>query len=132
MQVTGERDGCPGLVPLSYFQSLWDHLVPAGMAKLFLTIHEGDILSGALCFKINDKAWYVYGASSNDKRNVMPNYAMQWAMIAWAQETGCTWYDFRGVSPRRRQEGENVAALEKDDHLQGVLTDLKRASHLLC
>jgi len=119
MQVTGERDGFRPR-PLSYFQTVWDHLVPAGMAKLFLTIHEGDILSGALCFKINDKAWYVYGASSNDKRNVMPNYAMQWEMIAWAQEEGCSWYDFRGVSPRRRQEGEDVADLEKNDHLQGL------------
>ena len=119
MQVTGERDGFRPR-PLSYFQTVWDHLVPVGMAKLFLTIHEGDILSGALCFKINDKAWYVYGASSNDKRNVMPNYAMQWEMIAWAQEEGCSWYDFRGVSPRRRQEGEDVADLEKNDHLQGL------------
>ena len=119
MQVTGERDGFRPR-PLSYFQTVWDHLVPVGMAKLFLTIHEGDILSGALCFKINDKAWYVYGASSNDKRNVMPNYAMQWEMIAWAHEEGCSWYDFRGVSPRRRQEGEDVADLEKNDHLQGL------------
>jgi peptidoglycan pentaglycine glycine transferase (the first glycine) len=119
MQVTGARDGFrPRL--LSYFQTLWDNLVPAGLAKLFLTRYEGQILSGALCFVIGDKAWYVYGASSNEQRNVMPNYAMQWAMIRWAREIGCTWYDFRGVSPRRRNEGEAAAELEKEDHLQGL------------
>ena len=119
MQVTGARDGFRPR-PLSYFQTLWDNLVPAGLAKLFLTRYEGQTLSGALCFVIGDKAWYVYGASSNEQRNVMPNYAMQWAMIRWAREIGCAWYDFRGVSPRRRVEGEAAADLEKEDHLQGL------------
>ena len=119
MQVTGERDGFRPR-PLSYFQTLWDNLVPAGLAKLFLTRYEGQILSGALCFMIGDKAWYVYGASSNEQRNVMPNYAMQWAMIRWAREIGCAWYDFRGVSPRRRTEDEAAADVEKEDHLQGL------------
>ena len=119
MQVTGTRNGFRPR-PLSYFQTLWDNLVPAGMAKLFMTRYQGQILSGALCFIIGDKAWYVYGESSNEHRNVMPNYAMQWAMIRWARESGCVWYDFRGVSPRRRQEGESAAEVEKEDHLQGL------------
>ena len=28
----------------------------------------------------------------------MPNYLLQWSMIQWAVETGCSVYDFRGVS----------------------------------
>ncbi len=119
MQVTGARNGFRPR-PLSYFQTLWDNLVPSGMAKLFMTRYQGQILSGALCFLIGDKAWYVYGESSNEHRNVMPNYAMQWAMIRWAREADCVWYDFRGVSPRRRQEGESAAEMEKEDHLQGL------------
>ncbi len=119
MQITGQRNGFRPR-PLSYFETLWDTLVPAGLAKLFMTRYEGQILSGALCFIIGDKAWYVYGESSNEHRNVMPNYAMQWAMIRWAREAGCSWYDFRGVSPRRRLEGESAAEVEKEDHLQGL------------
>ena len=119
MQVTGQRNGFRPR-PLSYFETLWDNLVPAGLAKLFMTCYEGQILSGALCFRIGDKAWYVYGESSNEHRNVMPNYAMQWGMIKWARELGCSWYDFRGVSPRRRVEGESAADVEKEDHLQGL------------
>ncbi len=119
MQVTGARNGFRPR-PLSYFQTLWDHLVSAGLAKLFLTRYQGQILSGAMCFIIGDKAWYVYGDSSNEHRNVMPTYAMQWAMIRWARDAGCSWYDFRGVSPRRRLEGESAADVEKEDHLQGL------------
>ncbi len=117
--ITGERDGYRPY-PLSYLQKVWDALEPTGMAKLFLTRYEGQYLSGAICFAIGDKAWYVFGASGNEHRNVMPNYAMQWAMISWAKSLDCAWYDFRGVSPRRRQEGEAAADLEKDDHLQGL------------
>lgn len=117
--ITGERDGYRPY-PLSYLQKVWDNLQPVGMAKLFLTRYEGQFLSGAICFTIGDKAWYVFGASSNEHRNVMPNYGMQWAMIAWAKSLGCRWYDFRGVSPRRRQEGESAAEVEKEDHLQGL------------
>jgi len=119
MQITGQRDGFRPR-PLSYFQTLWDTLASCGMAKLFLTRYEGQYLSGALCFRIGDKAWYVYGASGNEHRAVMPNYAMQWAMIRWARAAGCAWYDFRGVSPRRRAAGEAAADLEKEDHLQGL------------
>jgi lipid II:glycine glycyltransferase (peptidoglycan interpeptide bridge formation enzyme) len=118
-QITASRDGFRPY-PLSYLQTLWDVLIPNGMAKLFLTRYEGQVLSGAICFTIGDKAWYVFGASSNEHRNVMPNYAMQWAMISWAKSLGCRWYDFRGVSPRRRQEGESAAEAEQDDHLQGL------------
>jgi lipid II:glycine glycyltransferase (peptidoglycan interpeptide bridge formation enzyme) len=28
----------------------------------------------------------------------MPNYLLQWEMIKWAKESGCTLYDFRGIS----------------------------------
>ena len=119
MQTTGARDGFRPR-PLRYFETLWDNLEPQGFLRLFLTRYEGEWLSGALCFAIGDKSWYVYGASSNEHRNVMPNYAMQWAMIRWAHARGCAWYDFRGVSPRRRQEGESAEEVEKEDHLQGL------------
>lgn len=81
-----------------YFEALWEELVEKGLAKLFMAEYEGRYIAGTLAFIFGDKAWYIYGASSNEHRNVMPNYALQWAMIQWAKENGCTMYDFRGVS----------------------------------
>jgi lipid II:glycine glycyltransferase (peptidoglycan interpeptide bridge formation enzyme) len=81
----------------SYFEDLYDFLVPAGLAELFIAEYEGEVISGTLAFVIGDKAWYIYGASSNAHRNVMPNYLIQWEMIRWAKSLGCTMYDFRGV-----------------------------------
>ncbi|HHY42713.1 MAG TPA: aminoacyltransferase [Thermoanaerobacterales bacterium] len=81
-----------------YFETLWDELVEKGLARLFMAEYNGRYVAGTLAFIFGDKAWYIYGASSNQDRNVMPNYALQWEMIKWAKENNCTMYDFRGVS----------------------------------
>lgn len=51
-----------------------------------------------------NKMWYLYGASSNTYRNLMPNHLLQWEMIKWARNHGCTLYDFRGVSGDIRED----------------------------
>lgn len=82
----------------SYYRSMWELLIEPGLGRLFLAEHEGTVLAGTIAFLVGDKAWYVYGASSNTRREVMPNYLLQWNMIKWAAENGCRLYDFRGVS----------------------------------
>lgn len=67
-------------------------------ARLYMAFHEGQPIAGTLAIWFGDKVWYLYGASSNEHRNLMPNYLLQWNMIQWAQEKGCRIYDFRGVS----------------------------------
>jgi lipid II:glycine glycyltransferase (peptidoglycan interpeptide bridge formation enzyme) len=83
---------------LSYFEDLYDTLVPKGYAELFIAEYDGKVVAGTLAMRAGDKVWYVYGASSNTHRNVMPNYLIQWEMICWAKGLGCSLYDFRGVS----------------------------------
>jgi lipid II:glycine glycyltransferase (peptidoglycan interpeptide bridge formation enzyme) len=100
-QTTAARDGFTGY-PLSYFQKLWDALVENGLAKLFLVRHEDRVLSGAISFLLPPQCWYVFGASSNEGRNLMPNHSMQWAMMQWAKENRCTTYDIRGVQDVRQ------------------------------
>jgi lipid II:glycine glycyltransferase (peptidoglycan interpeptide bridge formation enzyme) len=110
-KVTAARDGFTGY-PLSYFHKLWDELIAKGLAKLFLVRHEDKVLSGAISFLLPPQCWYVFGASSNEGRNLMPNHAMQWAMMQWAKEHGCTTYDFRGVHDVRQDP--NYAQFEGD------------------
>ena len=84
--------------PYRYFAEMWDLLAPAGYLKLFMAYYEDRPIAGTLAFLFGDKAWYIYGASSNRDRHVMPNYLLQWTMIQWAKENNCRMYDFRGVS----------------------------------
>lgn len=165
MRVTGKRDGFVTR-PLSYFEEMYDKLVPAGQMKLFLAKYNLDtgiekaektvkditkrqnkeikkyekatdedekqeirtklnqinveliqsqqkrdelvqqkkenpnglIISGAILTVFGDTAWYLYGASDNIYRNLMPNYLLQWEMIHWSKQNGCKMYDFRGIS----------------------------------
>ena len=95
MQVTGERDGF-AVRPKAYFDRLLDAL--GENVRLYGGFYEGKMISGAICTNYAGKACYVYGASDNSDRQVMPNYLMQWEMIRWALATGCRVYDFQGVS----------------------------------
>ncbi|MDS1030365.1 peptidoglycan bridge formation glycyltransferase FemA/FemB family protein [Bacillota bacterium LX-D] len=81
----------------AYFETIWEQLVEKGLAKIFLAEYEQKVIAGTLALLYGDKVWYLYGASSNKYRNVMPNYLLQWTMIKWAKENNCTLYDFRGV-----------------------------------
>lgn len=95
MLTTGVRDGFVTRKP-EYFANMLDNL--GGHCRLYMAFHEGQPIAGTLAIHYGDKVWYLYGASSNEHRNLMPNYLLQWNMIQWAIETGCRVYDFRGVS----------------------------------
>lgn len=95
MKETGERDGFITR-PESYFADLLKYM--GENARLYMALYNGKPVAGTLAIHFGNKVWYLYGASSNQYRNVMPNYLLQWNMIQWAVECGCEIYDFRGVS----------------------------------
>lgn len=83
----------------SYFEKMWDLFITAQNARLFLAEYQKKVIAGTIAFYCGDRVWYLYGASSNQHRNVMPNYLLQWEMIRWAKSLNCTVYDMRGVPP---------------------------------
>ncbi|MDD4803226.1 MAG: peptidoglycan bridge formation glycyltransferase FemA/FemB family protein, partial [Syntrophomonas sp.] len=97
LQETAKRDNFL-IRGYQYFEMIWDQMVENGWAQIFLAEYQDRTISATLALMLGKKVWYLYGASSNDYRNVMPNYLIQWEMIRWAQQQGCTLYDFRGVS----------------------------------
>jgi lipid II:glycine glycyltransferase (peptidoglycan interpeptide bridge formation enzyme) len=96
MQTTGARNAF-GVHAPAYYRLAYDLFVPAGHAALMLAAHEGEPLAGVMVFAAGDTAWYLYGASSDSKRNLMAAYGVQWAAIQWARARGCRWYDLWGV-----------------------------------
>lgn len=97
LQETAQRDGF-AIRPLSYYEAMWDHLVQHNLAQVFLAYQGSTSLAGAICFRLPHRIWYVYGASSNENRNLQAAHLIQWEMIKWAKSLGCKVYDFRGVS----------------------------------
>lgn len=98
---TSDRDGI-ALHAKSYYEDLLLRAKDASNSadvRLYLASHEGTDLAGIITIFLADEAVYLYGASSNEKRNLMPAYALQWQAIKDAKLAGCKRYDFYGIPP---------------------------------
>ncbi len=96
MQVTAERDGF-GIHSPAYYRRAYELFHPDGLCELFMAEFEGQPLAGLMVFASGDRAWYLYGASTNAHRHLMPTYLLQWEAMRWARSRGCQTYDLYGV-----------------------------------
>lgn len=109
LQTTGERDEF-GIHTFDYYLQVWRIFVPRKQARLFLAEYDGQLLAGIFVGLMAKQAIYLYGASSNEQRNLMPNYLLQWEAIRWARSEGATSYDFWGI-PETDDEDESMAGV---------------------
>ncbi len=66
--------------------------------------HDHDILAGAIIVISGHTATFLFGASSNRKRNLMASYAIHWKAIQLARSKGCRIYDLGAVSPSKNPD----------------------------
>ncbi len=103
---TSARDKI-ALHPRSYYSRLFSLAAErraAGLAgspdlRLWIARHEGQALAAIVTLFRGEDAVYLYGASSDEKRNLMPAYALQWAAMRAAKTAGCRRYDLFGIPP---------------------------------
>ncbi|MFD4558850.1 lipid II:glycine glycyltransferase FemX [Streptomyces sp. NPDC058469] len=97
---TAERDHFTPR-PLRYFETMFAALSAEDpdRIKLYLAHHQGDLVAATILVRVGAHAWYSYGASSTEKREVRGSNACQWAMIRDASAAGCDVYDLRGITP---------------------------------
>jgi lipid II:glycine glycyltransferase (peptidoglycan interpeptide bridge formation enzyme) len=96
LQTTGTRDGF-SVHAARYYQAAYALFQPCGQCELFIAEFHGQPLAGVMAFALGQRAWYFYGASSNEERQRMAPYLAQWAAMQWARERGATEYDLWGV-----------------------------------
>lgn len=73
--------------------------VDTPLVQLLVAEHEGDTIASIITLFTKREAVYLYGASSNNKRNLMPAYLLQWNAIQEAKKYGSAEYDFYGMPP---------------------------------
>lgn len=117
MQATGERNAF-GIYDPAYYAGMYAHFAPQH-AALVLAEHEGEALAGVMVFALGAQAWYLYGASSDVKRNLMASYGVQWHAIQWARAQGCTTYDMWGI-PDAEPDQLEAEFETRSDGLWGV------------
>ncbi len=83
---------------LSFHEALWRHCVQPGFGEYLFAEHEGRLLAAIQMLRFGPRAWYMYGASTEEDRHLMPTYLLQWEGICRAWAAGCRCYDMRGVS----------------------------------
>jgi peptidoglycan pentaglycine glycine transferase (the first glycine) len=123
MELTAKRDGF-GIHTRAYYEAAHRLFMPADQGRLLLAEYEGQLLAGLVVLGLGgsgrcDTACYMYGASSDEHRNLMPAYLLQWEAMLWAKEQGCCAYDLWGV-PDEDEATLESEFTQRNDGLWGV------------
>ena len=136
MLVTGGRDGF-GIHSREYYQRAYELLQPKGMAEILVAEYAGKPLAALFVARNGKRAYYLYGASTDEERNRMPAYLLQWEAVKWAKARGCEEYDLWGV-PDEDEETLEANFEKRNDGLWGVYRfkrgfggELKRAAQAM-
>ncbi len=86
--------------PLAYFETMVRALSAEDpdRIRLWFARHEGMLVAATIAIRVGAHAWYSYGASSTEKREVRGSNAVQWAMLRDALAAGADVYDLRGIT----------------------------------
>jgi lipid II:glycine glycyltransferase (peptidoglycan interpeptide bridge formation enzyme) len=109
---TAQRDDF-GIHAPEYYRDAFQLFAPQH-ATLLIAEYVGRPLAAAFITAFGETGAYLYGASSNEERNRMPAYAVQWAAMRWAKERGCTQYDLWGIPDAEEGQLEAEFTERKD------------------
>jgi len=97
----------------SYYHNMYRQLVPTDFMELFIAELEGRIIAANLIVSFGDTVTYLHGASSDEHREVMAPYLLQWRQIQEAKKRGFRHYDFWGVAPTGTDTRHNWAGITR-------------------
>lgn len=105
---TAKRDGFE-IRHKQYFEKLFEIFGPNEIAELWLAKYNGETIAAVIATFYEGAACYIYGASSNEFRNLMAPYLLHWQVIRRAKEKDCQSYDLLAIAPailaESRREG---------------------------
>ena len=114
---TNARDGNSSHAK-SYYQdlimrsaALREEGLDVPVVSLYIAEHEEDEIAAIMTLFSHDEAIYLYGASSNKKRNLMPNHLLQWTAMKDAKAYGSKVYDMYGMPPEGKDENHPMHGL---------------------
>lgn len=104
-KTTSQRDGI-AIHQKSYYQDLLERGKNPSPNKespvsvdMYIASYQGEPLASIITLFAGKEAVYLYGASSNNHRNLMPAYLLQWKAMEDARAAGCQVYDMYGIPP---------------------------------
>jgi lipid II:glycine glycyltransferase (peptidoglycan interpeptide bridge formation enzyme) len=100
LEETARRDGI-AIHSRDYYGALFAQAENDARAeiRLYIAAYGGEDLAAIITLFRGEDAVYLYGASSDSKRNLMAPYLLQWTAIRDARDFGCKRYDLFGIPP---------------------------------
>lgn len=80
----------------SYFETLFNSYSKDEL-RIYLAKHENDFLAAAIALNYGGCVYYLYGATSDLKRELKASYVVQLEMIRWGLEKKCKTYNLGGL-----------------------------------
>ena len=118
MEDTSLRDGF-AIHSQAYYEAAHRLFVPDGRGSLLLAEYAGRLLAGLVVAALGNIACYLYGASADKGRELMPSYLLQWEAMLWARGRGSRAYDLWGV-PDEDEPALEAGFAQRSDGLWGV------------
>jgi lipid II:glycine glycyltransferase (peptidoglycan interpeptide bridge formation enzyme) len=97
MSVTAKRNGF-SLHPRAYYESIFASLASVPDSYLVIARYGEKVLVVDLFIVSGGVANHVFGCSSDEERDRLPNYLAQLAAIRHAKQLGCASYNFGGIA----------------------------------
>lgn len=118
MTQTGSRDAF-GIHAEGYYRRCLECFREGKKGRILLVRYGDKPLSALMLFIEGKRGYYLYGASSNEERNRMPNHLAQWTAMKICKEAGCMEYDLWGI-PDEDEETLEAQFTERHDGLWQV------------
>lgn len=89
--------------PKTYYEMIFQSCAEKKNAFLAIARHNENILAINFIFLFGNTATFVYGGSSDEERNLMPSYLVQYETIRETKRLGFAFYNLGGVTDGSKQ-----------------------------
>jgi lipid II:glycine glycyltransferase (peptidoglycan interpeptide bridge formation enzyme) len=94
---TAKRAGFAARVQ-DYYERVWNLFAPAGHARLFFAIRDGERVATLFHFTCGDRAAEAYGGMTDAGADSRANYLLKWEAIRAFRAQGFASYDLWGIA----------------------------------
>ena len=88
-----------------HYQQMFKN-IPEDILQLYVAEYDGEVITANIVSFYGGVATYLHGATSDNYRNVMAPFLLQWQAILDAKKRKMKYYDFGGIFPESNDGGQ--------------------------